>query len=264
MNDTFNMKRFGCLFKKTVLERPAQLLGMTGLTLIVVLLMYAILKYLAPWDVAQNGSFIIGLAGGGSFLASFVFNYFSSNAAGSSYLTLPASHFEKWLCAVLISVVLFTAIFLVFYRVIDTAFVTLYRNSLDSKSPFYKESYEAVNIFPYNGFVAAQSYKMFADFTGAMLIGSLYFNKAALIKVALIVCGLIIGGYFLNSFMAHMLFNNIDKALPFNGVFIAAGKESGKVELPSYASKAVNFCFLYIIPVILLVAAYVRLREKEF
>lgn len=136
MNNTFNIKRFAWLFKKTILERPAQLLGMTCLTLVVVLLIYAILKSLAPRDVVQNGSFMIGLAGGGSFLASFVFNYFSSNAAGSSYLTLPASHFEKWLCAVLISVVLFTIIFLVFYRITDAAFVASYHRSLDTKGPF--------------------------------------------------------------------------------------------------------------------------------
>jgi len=264
MNDTFNMKRFGWLFKKTILERPSQLLGMTFLTLVIVLLIYAILKYLAPWDVAQNGSFMIGLAGGGSFLASFVFNYFSSNASGSSYLTLPASHFEKWLCAVLISVVLFTIIFLVFYRVIDTTFVGLYHKSLDPKSPFYKEMYNAVQVLPYDGFIALQTYKMFVNFTAAILVGSLYFNKAAFIKVALIVCGLFIGGSFLNGLMAKVIIDNVDKALPYHGVFITVGKEFGKIELPSYASKAVNICILYIIPAVLLITAYVRLREKEF
>ena len=264
MNDTFNIKRFGWLFKKTLLERPAQLFGMTSLTLVVILLMYAILKSLSPWDVAQNGSFMIGLAGGGSFLASFVFNYFSSNAAGSSYLTLPASHFEKWLCAVLISVVLFTIIFLVFYRVVDTTFVASYHKSLDPKSPFYKEIYNSVQILPYDEFVALQTYRMFVNFTGAILVGSLCFNKAAYIKVALIVCGLFIAGTFLNGLIAQAVFDNVDRALPYYGVFIPVGKEFGKIVLPSYASKAVSICILYIVPAILLVTAYVRLREKEF
>ncbi|MCW3106769.1 MAG: hypothetical protein JWQ09_1275, partial [Segetibacter sp.] len=120
MNDTFNIKRFGWLFKKTLFERPAHLLGLICLTLVITLLFYAIFRYWATWDVGQNGSFIIGFIGGGTFLASFVFNYFTSNASGSSYLTLPASHFEKWLCAVLITGVIFTFTFLVFYRIIDT------------------------------------------------------------------------------------------------------------------------------------------------
>lgn len=264
MNDTFNIKRFGWLFKKTLLERPAQLFGMTCLTLVVILLMYAILKSVAPWDVAQNGSFMIGLAGGGSFLASFVFNYFSSNAAGSSYLTLPASHFEKWLCAFLISSVLFTIIFLVFYRVVDITFVSSYHKSLDPKSPFYKEIYNSVQVLPYDEFIALQTYRMFVNFTGAILVGSLYFNKAAFIKVALIVCGLFIAGTFLNGLIAQAVFDNVDRALPYYGVFIPVGKEFGKIVLPPYASKAVSICILYIVPAILLVTAYVRLREKEF
>ncbi len=264
MNNTFNIKRFAWLFKKTLLERPVQLLGLTGLTLVVVLLFYAICKNLIGFEEAQNASFIFGFVGGGSFLAAFVFNYFSSNASGSSYLTLPASSFEKWLCGVLISGVIFTLMFLVFYRIMDTTFVEIYHKSLDPKGPFYKEMYSSVNIFPYNGFVASKAFMMFVNFTTAMLVGALYFNKAAFIKVALIVCGLFIAGTFLNGLMAKAVFDNVNRALPYYGVFIQVGKEFGKIVLPSYASKVVDICILYIVPAVLLVTAYLRLREKEF
>ncbi len=264
MNDTFNIKRFGWLFKKTLYERPAQLLGLIGLTLVIALLFYAVFRHLAPWDVGQNGSFMIGFIGGGTFLASFAFNYFTSNASGSSYLTLPASHFEKWLCAVLITGVIFTIVFLVFYRIIDTTLVGMYHKTLDPKGPFYKELYNSVQILPYDGFIATKTYMMFVNFTTAMLVGALFFNKAAFIKVALIVCGLFIAGSYLNYFMAKVVFDNIDKALPYYAVFIPVGKEFGKIVLPSYASKAVDICILYIIPSVLLVTAYIRLREKEF
>lgn len=265
MNDTFNMKRFGWLFKKTIMERPVQLLGLTGLILLIVVILYTICRYInMPWDVIQNLTFVFGFVGGGSFLAAFVFNYFSSNANGSSYLTLPASSFEKWLCGVLIIGVLFTFIFLVFYRIMDTTFVGMLHKSLDPKAPFYKETYNAVQVFPLNGFVASKTYMMFVNFTTAMLAGTLYFNKAAFIKVALIICGLFIGGTILNGFIAKMVFDNVDRALPYYAVFIPAGKDFGKIVLPSYASKAVDICILYIIPAILLATAYVRLREKEF
>ncbi len=265
MNDTFNLKRFGWLFKKTIFERPAQPLGLIGLILLIDLLLYTVGTNInMVWDAVQELTFILGFVGGGSFLAAFVFNYFYSNAIGSSYLTLPASSFEKWLCAVLISSVIFTLIFLVFYRIMDTAFVESYHKSLDPKSPFYKQMYEHVNFFPYDGFVASKSYIMFVNFTGAMLVGSLYFNKVSFIKVALIICGLFIGGHFLNYLMAKAVFGNIDKALPFYCVFIPVGKEFGKVELPANASKAIDICMQYIVPAILLGVAYIRLREKEF
>lgn len=265
MNDTFNMKRFTWFFKKTILERPMQLFGLIGLILLIDLLCYAIgINIKMVWDAVQELTFCYGFIGGGCFLASFVFNYFSSNARGASYLTLPASSFEKWLCGVLITVVLYTIIFLVFYRIMDTTFVGLYHKSLDPKNSFYKELYEHVNIFPYNGFVASASYKMFVNFTGAMLVGALYFNKAAFIKVALIVCGLFISAFFLNNMMANAFFNNVNKGVPFYFVLINMGKEFGKIELPLYASKAVDICILYIIPAVLLMTAYIRLREKEF
>jgi hypothetical protein len=265
MNDTFNAKRFGSLFKKTLLERPSQLLGLIALILLIDLILYTLCRHISmPWDAIQDFTFIFGLVGGGSFLAAFVFNYFSSSASGSSYLTLPASSFEKWLCGVLITGVMFTVIFLIFYRIMDTAFVDMLHKTLDPKAPFYKETYDAVQLFPYDGFVATKAYMMFVNFTTAMLVGALYFNKAAFIKVALIVCALFILGTYLNALIAKMIFHNLDKALPYYAVFITVGKEYGKIVLPAYASKAVDICILYIIPTVLLVTAYVRLREKEF
>ncbi|MEJ7740081.1 MAG: hypothetical protein WKF97_21895 [Chitinophagaceae bacterium] len=264
MNDTFNIKRFGWLFKKTLLERPVQLFGLVGLSLIISLLIYAAFKDLVGYDEAQNLSFICGLVGGGVFLSSIVFNYFSSTASGSSYLTLPASHFEKWLCGVIITGIIFTFLFLVFYHIIDATFVLLYHNSLDVKNPYYKEMYESVHSFSLDGFIAGKTYIMYLNATGAMLIGSLYFNKASFIKVALIVCALYIGGHLLNYFIAKAVFDNIDKALPYYCVFIPVGKEFGKVLLPGYASVAVDISLLYIVPAILWLVTYVRLREKEF
>ena len=105
---------------------------------------------------------------------------------------------------------------------------------------------------------------MFVNFTTAMLVGALYFNKAAFIKVALIVCGLFIAGTYLNGLMAEAVFDNVDRALPYYAVFIPVGNDRGKILLPENASKAVDICILYIIPAILLITAYIRLSEKEF
>lgn len=265
MNNIFSLKRFALLLKKTILERPVQLAGLIGLILLIDLLLYVVgTNIKIVWDAVQELTFILGFVGGGCFLSAFVFNYFSSNASGSSYLTLPASSFEKWLCGVLISSVIFALIFLVFYRIMDTTFVGIYHKSLDPKGPFYKEMYDQVHVFPYDGFMAITAYRMFVNFTTAMLVGSLYFNKAAFIKVALIVCGLFIAGTYLNGLIAEAIFDKVDRALPYYAVFIPVGNDRGKILLPAYASKAVDICILYIIPAVLLVTSYVRLREKEF
>jgi uncharacterized phage infection (PIP) family protein YhgE len=238
--------------------------GLVGLIFIVSLILYSVCKTIVGFSEAQNATFIFGFVGGGCFLASFVFNYFGSNASGSSYLTLPASSLEKWLCGIIITGIIFPSVFLLFYRLMDFSFVALYHNSLDPNNPNYKELYSDVTTFPLTGFVAQKSYFMFLNFTGVMLAGTLYFNKAAFIKVALIVSSLIIGGFVLDHLMAKSIFKSIDKALPFDAVFIAVGKDFGKVDLPPSASNAVHLLFLYILPAIFWIVAYVRLKEKEF
>src|SRR5436190_11992306 len=150
MNNIFSIKRFGWLFKKTLLERPVQLIGLTALSFSLSLIIYAVVRIISSFDDAQNFSFLIGLVGGGCFLASFVFGQFTSNASGSSFLTLPASLFEKWLCGVVITGILYLFLFLIFFRLIDMGFVALYHNGLDPKAPFYREQYDAVRLFAYD------------------------------------------------------------------------------------------------------------------
>ena len=264
MNNLFSLKRFSFLFKKTLFERPMQMFGFTGLILAVVFIIYAICKSQIGFTAAQNLSFIWGLAGGGCFLSSFVFGYFSSNASGSSYLTLPASHFEKWLCGILITGVLYVGIFLLFYRLMDAGFVAMYHKSLDPNGPFYKNRYDAVYQFPFDGRLANKVYPMFLFFTGSMLTGSLYFNKVGFIKVALSICVLCFGAFGLNWIIASIIFGHINNAFPFLMVSILIGKEEGSVELPEKASYIYQYSIDYIVPVILWAVAYIRLREKEF
>jgi hypothetical protein len=264
MNNTFSLPRFSLLLKKTLLERPMQLLGLTVLSFSLVFLCYVICKLLDGFETAQNASFLLGLIGGGCFLASFVFNYFSSNAMGSSYLTLPASQFEKWLCAVLITGVLYVVLFLLFFRFVDVLFVGMYHRSLDPNKPFYKELYEQVQLFPYNGFVAVRSSSLFTNFTGAMLVGSLYFNKVSFIKVALVVCGIWFGIFMLNFIVAKAMINNVQSAVPYVLVWIKVDENAGNIQLPEKIMNIVKIFDQYLIPGALWLLAYLRLKEKEF
>ena len=264
MNNTFNARRFALLLKKTLFEKPTQLFGFTGLIFLFILIVYYITKTFVNFQVAQNISFLWGLVGGDFILASFMFNYFSSTASGSSYLTLPVSNFEKWLTAVVIAGILYPLAFLIFYRIMDASFVAAYHNSLDPNGPFYKIRYEAVYLFRFNAWIARQCYTMFLVFSGMMLIGSLYFNKVALVKTALFVCVLAFGIYGINYLFASLMFKNIDDAFPFQHVAILVGREVGSVELPKNVHDPIWYFMNYGLPVILWGVAFIRLREKEF
>jgi hypothetical protein len=264
MNNTFNARRFGLLFRKTLLEKPIQIFGFTGLIFLFIFIVYYLMKTYVGFPAAQNLTFLWGMVGGDFILAAFVFNYFASSASGSSYLTLPVSNLEKWLTAVVIVAVLYPLTFMIFYRIMDAGFVLAYHNSLDPNGPFYKQMYEAVYLFPFNGRFARQCYVITAVCSGFMLIGSLYFNKAALIKVALAICILSFGIYGLNYLFAGMLFKNVADAFPFQYVVIWVGKETGSLDLPQNVHDPAWYFISFGLPLILWAVAFIRLREKEF
>ncbi|MEO6719630.1 MAG: hypothetical protein ABIN67_04650 [Ferruginibacter sp.] len=264
MNNTFSVPRFALLLKKTLLERPMQLVGLSVLALAVVFFSYVLVKSLVGFEEAQVISYVLGLVGGGCFLASFVFGYFSSNAMGSSFLTLPASHFEKWLCAVLITGVFYVLIFLLFFHSIDNLFVEIYHKELDPNGAFYKQLYEQVQPFPYDGFVAKKAATMFVNFAGAMLVGCLYFNKVSFIKVALLIATFWFGSYLINLAIAKVMIKNVENAMPYFLVWIQVHTSEGRIELPAKIMDVVRILIQYIIPSMLWLLAFLRLREKEF
>lgn len=263
MNDTFSWKRFGWLLSRICAERPSQTWGVMGLSLVITFIVYGMTRLLQGIEQAQNAGFMIGLIIGGPFLASSVFNYFTTNASGFSFLTLPASVLEKWLTGALIGLLYFF-LFLLFFRIMDLAFVAQYHHSLDPYAPFYKEQYEAVHTLSYTEDVATYSYAMFFNFSGMMLIGALYFNKAAFIKTSLVISAIIIGAFLFNLLIVKLMINNTQSAFPLSVVWISVGKERAPIGLPAGASDLIKNVFRYILPVILWSLSLLRLKEKEF
>ena len=261
MNETFNFRRFKLVFIKAIVERPVQILGTMALSFSVVLLVYFLIKSILHFDIAQLFSFSIGLIGGGCLLASLVFGYFSDGASSASYLTLPASAFEKWLCGIIIVGLIYLPAFLLYFRGIDALFVHLYHIGLNPLDPRYIYQYNSVYLFS-----VSENWPLFVFFLNAvcaMFVGSLYFNKIGFIKVALVICGLYFFTFLLNYLINSILFKDMTHSFPFHMVGIQTTTEQGIVMLPSYLNNAFDIITLYILPAILLFISYIRLKEKE-
>lgn len=264
MNDTFSLQRFGWLMRKIMVERTAQVLGTIGLCITVTFIIYAMTRLLQGIEVAQNAAFEIGLAMGGPIVASIVFGYFSNNATGSSFLTLPASVLEKWLSGILITGVIYFFLFLFAFRMIDLLFVAQYHHNLDPHLPYYKEQYEAVHILSYTELVASGTYMLFFNFSGIVMLGALFFNKAAFIKTALIICCVAVGSFLLNLLVVSLLIKNTQIAFPFSIVWIWVGNQRAPLELPSESAEKIKFIFRFVLPAIFWGLSLLRLKEKEF
>jgi hypothetical protein len=262
MNDIFNFRRFRLYFIKSILERPIQILGSFALSFSVVLLIYFMMKNVANFDAAQFISFTVGIAGGGCLLASLVFGYFSDASSGYSFFTLPVSAFEKWLSGVLIVGVIYVGCFLLFFRGLDSFFVHLYHAGLNKLDPRYQRDYDAVYLFRFDT-QAGDSMIFFFNAAAAMLIGSLYFNKVSFVKTALVICGLYFFTFLLNRLLSSIFFGDATNSFPFHSVGLKNGDEGGFVILPYQWSNVYDLISTYILPVILLIVSFIRLREKE-
>jgi hypothetical protein len=261
MNETFSLRRFKLVFIKTIVERPMQIVGTFALSFSVVLLIYFLIKSILHFDIAQIFSFTLGLIGGSCFLGSLAFNYFSDGASSASYLTLPSSSFEKWLCGIVIVLLLYVPAFLLYFRGIDAFFVHLYHTGLNKQDPRFAFQYNEVYTFSYSENLTLFVFCLNA--VCAMFVGSLYFNKISFIKVALVICGLYFFTFLLNYLINSVLFKDMTHSFPFNMVGIQTGTEQGIVVLPGYLNKAFDAITLYILPAILLFISYIRLKEKE-
>ena len=261
MNETFNFRRFRLVFVKTIVERPVHIIGTFILSFSVVLLIYFFFKSMANYQIAQLFSFSVGLVGGGCLLASLVFGYFSDDASSASYLTLPASGLEKWLCAIIIVGGIYLTSFLLFFRGVDAFFVHLYHMGLNRQDPRYMNQYNAVYLFTSSD--AELIFIFFLNAVCAMFVGSLYFNKISFIKVALVICIMYFFTFLLNYLINSILFKDMTQTYPFHGVTIKTGTEQGIVILPASMNKAFDWIIQYILPSILLIISYIRLKEKE-
>lgn len=261
MNETFNLKRFRLVLVKTIVERPTQILGTFILSFSLVFLIYFFLKSVGSFDLAQLFSFAVGLVGGGCLLATLVFGYFTDGGSSASFLTLPASGLEKWLCGILIVLVFYLGSFLLFFRGVDAFFVHLYHIGLNPQDPRYVAQYNAVYLFTFSD--GWPLFVFFLNAVTAMFVGSLYFSKISFIKVALVICALYFFTFLLNYLIASLLFKDMTHTYPFHLVAVKSGTEQGIVMLPGSMNKAFDLIILYILPSILLFISYIRMKEKE-
>jgi hypothetical protein len=265
MNDTFDIKRFGLVFKKLIFERMLQLVGSFILLAILTWYFYQLGGNMnIGWKEMQSQSFLIGLVLGGIYWVSVGFNNFSDRAEGYGFLTLPASHLEKWLSVVVLLVIFFIS-FCLFFRGLDTIYTNYFRNHLNPNLKNYKTLYESAKVMSFWGDsrnVSDSTYAIFVGYTGIMAVGSVYFNKMALVKTMFAFAGIMFLIQFLNGYLSTFIFQtDVQSNLFWNSLWIRTGDLI--VGLPKNINQIYTIFFSYLLPSILWLLALLRLREKE-
>ena len=126
MNQFFSFKRFSLLVMKHWADNRKRY-GLSALAFIGLLITWFVFTMLTGMDdypmgkAAQQITFFLSLFAVGTFYASQYFRDLGSRSKGINFLLVPASVFEKLLCSVLYTVVLFFVVFVTAFYLVASA-----------------------------------------------------------------------------------------------------------------------------------------------
>jgi hypothetical protein len=256
MNKTFNAKRFGRLFIKHSTEHYKSY-GMSLVAMIgVMLLGGGFLVYMtgARMDKGnQEIMFMMILLLAGTMFTSTIFADLGDKKKAIPWLLLPASHFEKFLVAWIYSFIVFIIIYTLSFYIVALFILSI--KPLEGNQP---------EMFTISSNHVLQLYLVYAFLHSVAIYGAVYFEKLHFIKTAfaffISLCILILMNKIL---LGIMVGRNVEAAPPFNNLRFSEKGQFYDIS-PSPGQHSINIDYLLtVLAVILWVAAYFRLKEKQ-
>jgi hypothetical protein len=255
MNNTFNLSRFGKLFIKHTVEHYKSYLMSLTVLIGVMILGGSFLVYMmdAPIDRGfQSAIFVMILLLAGTIFTSTIFADFGDKKKAVASLTLPASHFEKYLVAWLYSYLLFVIVYTAGFYL-----VTLFAVNIKH---FPGHPGELINIFQKP---LIEMFLLYAFLHSVAFLGAIFFETLHFIKTAfLFFIFLAILIVFNRILLGTLLGRKVEVTIPFGNLrFI----DNGYTTDINITQQQYSYLLIFItaLAVIFWVAAYYRLKEKQ-
>jgi len=259
MNNTFDFKRFSLLFAKHTKEHMGMYLMSLGvLTAIIGSLMgfitYNMEGYLGPH--IQSQLYIVFLIISGTIFTTLIFSDYGDKKKSVPLLTLPASHFEKYLVGWLYSYLLFIIVYTISFYCMDAIVIAIGNINAVQKSSI-------VNV------ITVEDSKFFGGMLGFTFVhsvcfaGAIFYQQWHFIKTGFTFFACAIALFLLNQPIVLLIFGpKAHFSAPFNFVGIHEGNQSFSIE----ADETGEYIFLVLLIVLVLIlwtSAYFKLKEKE-
>lgn len=264
MNNTFDFNRFSLLINRQWVEnKKLFLMASFGIMGILVVINSLIMRWEYGYidTTARFSIFLLSFYFGGSVLTNYVFKDLSDKNSGTSFLLVPASHFEKFLAGVFYAFILLPIVFLSLFYVVDLGFVTIGNNIKDGlKVPAVKNI--QLHTFILNSKNIREMGREIIGFwlviQTFVLMGAAQFEGRSYIKTAFMGFALLflIG---IIAYLSNKLFlNDITQQFQNKGY----SRELLKPTKDNF-SNIFRVILIYVLPLILLVTAYFKLKEKQ-
>ena len=249
MSQFFSLKRFRLLVLKHWTDNRRRY-TLSVLAFIGLLTAWFALSLLMPEDQVpmsqdvQQTTFFFLLFVTGTFYASQYFRDLSSRTKAGNFLLIPASSFEKLLCGILYSAILFPLVFIAAFYLADSLMVALANAVYHGGAKTKVISIFSVDFFRFNNHRTLNFLLFFISVQSLFLLGSVYFSKYNFIKT--IISGFIIWMMCMGVMLAlHTWVKPLDDGLVDDEITVAIT------------------VLVYIIGPLLWWAAYYRLKAKQ-
>lgn len=281
MNQVFDFKRWLLLVGKHWGEnRKRYLLSLVALAALMIIwyIFVMLIERRNPFIVEmQVGTYYIGMAIVGCLFGSLIFSEAASGPKAMHFMSVPASLFEKLLCALFYGVVLFFICYTVIFYLVDFSMVKISNGILEQYWKEREASYvfvptEVVNVFVMPTSAGPEIPNLFFWFLliyinlqSLFVLGSIYFSGYSFIKTAIALLIVFLAVIF---YMANILDGFMPKGHFGEGFFsyVVMGDEGGPSRgamLPAWMANSIKYLFMYGFLPLLWFATYFRLKEKE-
>jgi hypothetical protein len=255
MKKTFSTIRFGRLFKKHTKEHYRNYLMSIAVLVGVMILGGSFLVYMADIQLdkkIQTFLFFTIMLLAGTIFTSTLFADLGERKKAIAWLTLPASHFEKYLVAWIYSFLLFIIVYtLIFYLAV---FIAIQFQHV------HGHPQGILNVFEIQ---ILQMYLVYAFFHAIAFFGAVYFEKLHFIKTAFIFFIIMVVLIVMNKgILSALLGRTVDATPPFGNLRFANNGNMVDIQLVSPRSPYLIYLFA-ILTFIFWAAAYFRLKEKQ-
>lgn len=258
MNNIFNFRRFSQLFikhsqefYKTYLLSITVLLGFLAIVL-------GFISYVSGGNLGIKSQFAIFyffIVGAGSIFTSMIFSDLGDSRKSIAMMTLPASHFEKYLVAWLYSFVIYQLIFVLCFYAVDIVVLNLQNSGTTGKMALLDLQNPDT---PYRLALVAFSMVHSITFLGAVFFEKLHFVKTA--SLVSLICLLLI---LINYPLANAILGvELEKVVPLGEARIREGTQSFNIQAQS-SVKPIIQGMAYTFALILWVGTYFKLKEKQ-
>jgi hypothetical protein len=259
MNNIFDFNRFSLLFAKHTKEHLTMYLMSVGVLAAIVgsllgFITYNMDGYLGPHIQAQ--CFTIFMIPAGTIFTTLIFADFGDKKKAIPLLTLPASHFEKYLVAWLYSYVIFQLVYAICFYFMDFMVISISNITAVQKSTL-------VNVITVEDSKFTQGILMYSFVHAVCFAGAIFYQQWHFIKTGFTFFATAIGIFLINQPLLLLVFGkNVGLSAPFDSIRIVEGEQSWSLE-PAETSGVIVIVMIISVVLILWTSAYFKLKEKE-